>query len=60
MYGDKLQGVFVSLFGAYQSNGPHRVLKRVFERHIDMNRHRLDEVRILDFTFSLMLLFKVT
>uniref|UniRef100_A0A673G9T8 Spermatogenesis-associated protein 7-like n=1 Tax=Sinocyclocheilus rhinocerous TaxID=307959 RepID=A0A673G9T8_9TELE len=27
-----------------------RVLKRVFERHIDMNKHRLDEVSILDFT----------
>lgn len=51
MSGDKLQGIFVSLFGANQSNAPHRVLKRVFERHIDMNRHRLDEVRILDFTF---------
>uniref|UniRef100_A0A672SU27 Spermatogenesis-associated protein 7 homolog n=1 Tax=Sinocyclocheilus grahami TaxID=75366 RepID=A0A672SU27_SINGR len=27
-----------------------RVLKRVFERYIDMNKHRLDEVSILDFT----------
>lgn len=51
MSGDKLQGIFVSLSSANQSNAPHRVLKRVFERHIDMNRHRLDEVRILDFTF---------
>uniref|UniRef100_A0A671MAC8 Spermatogenesis associated 7 n=1 Tax=Sinocyclocheilus anshuiensis TaxID=1608454 RepID=A0A671MAC8_9TELE len=30
-----------------------RVLKRVFERYIDMNKHRLDEVSILDFTIHL-------
>lgn len=45
MSGVKLQGIFVSLSSANnQSDAPHRVLKRVFERHIDMNRHRLDEV----------------
>lgn len=26
----------------------YRVLERVFERHIEMNKHRLDEVSIIE------------